>query len=249
MATAGKPYLSIILPAYNESERIPKTLLDIDKKMSGKEYAYEILVVNDGSKDNTAEVVRKMATAVKNLKLIDNVENKGKGGVVRQGMLAATGDIRLFMDSDNATTVDHFDRMQPYFEQGYNVVICSRAMKESVLDPAEPTIRQIPGKLGNLWIQVFVLWGLWDTQCGFKAFTAEATERVFSLSKLSGWSFDVEILAIAKKLNYRIKEVPVYWRHDGNSKVKASAYIQVLLDVVKIWWWFLINAYGLHPHT
>ena len=228
---------------------MPKTLLDIDQKMAGKDYTYEILVVNDGSKDNTAEVVKKMATAVKNLKLLDNVENKGKGGVVRQGMLAATGDIRLFMDSDNATTIDHFEQMREYFAQGYGVVICSRAIKGSVLDPAEPIVRQIPGKMGNLWIQLFVLWGLWDTQCGFKAFTAEATERVFTLSKLSGWSFDVEILALAKKLSFRIKEVPVHWRHDGQSKVKPSAYIQVLLDVVKIWWWFLMNTYGLRSGT
>jgi dolichyl-phosphate beta-glucosyltransferase len=90
-----------------------------------------------------------------------------------------------------------------------------------------------------------VLWGLWDTQCGFKAFTAEATERIFSLSKLSGWSFDAEVLALAKHLGYRIKEVPVHWRHDGQSKVKASAYLQVLLDVAKIRWWFTIDAYGL----
>src|SRR3989344_8173115 len=244
--TPAKPYPSIILPAYNEAERIPATLLDIDKRMAGKEYAYEIIVVNDGSKDNTSEVVKKLMPAVKNLKLLDNVENKGKGGVVRQGMLAAPGDIRLFMDSDNATTIDHFDQMKQFFREGYHVVICSRAMKGSKLDPPEPWYRQIPGKLGNMfWIQPLLLWGLWDTQCGFKAFTAECAEKVFSFSKLSGWSFDAEILALAMAMGFRVKEVPVHWKHDGQSKVKASAYIQVLLDVAKIRWWFITDAYRL----
>lgn len=256
--TPTRPHLSIILPAYNEAERIPATLLDIDKRMAGKEYAYEIIVVNDGSKDNTSEVVKKLMPAVRNLKLIDNMENKGKGGVVRQGMLAATGDIRLFMDSDNATTIDQFDQMEQWFpapegrglasggRDTYHVVICSRTMKGSVLDPPEPWYRQIPGKLGNLfWIQPLLLWGLWDTQCGFKAFTAECAERVFSFSKLSGWSFDAEILALAMAMGYRVKEVPVHWKHDGQSKVKATAYLQVLLDVAKIRWWFWMDAYGL----
>src|SRR3989338_6202881 len=102
----SKPHLSIILPAYNEAERIPATLLDSDKRMAGKEYAYEIIVVSDGSKDNTAEVVKKLMPAVKNLKLIDNMENKGKGGVVRQGMLAATGGIRPFLGFHKAATIE-----------------------------------------------------------------------------------------------------------------------------------------------
>ena len=241
-----KPYLSIILPAYDEADRLPKTLIDIDRRLADKKYTYEILVINDGSKDNTAEVVRKMAPTIKNLKLVDNKENKGKGGVVRQGMLTAEGEIRLFMDSDNATTIDHFDQMIPFFKEGYGVVICSRSAKGSKLDPPEPWYRQIPGKVGNLfWIQPLVLPGLWDTQCGFKAFTAEVAEKVFTLSRIGGWSFDVEILALAKKLGYRIREVPVHWVHDGNSKVKASAYIKFFLEVVQIRWWLWTNVYKI----
>ena len=241
-----KPYLSIILPAYDEADRLPKTLIDIDRRLADKKYTYEILVINDGSKDNTAEVVRKMAPTIKNLKLVDNKENKGKGGVVRQGMLTAEGEIRLFMDSDNATTIDHFDQMIPFFNEGYGVVICSRSAKGSKLDPPEPWYRQIPGKLGNLfWIQPLVLPGLWDTQCGFKAFTAEVAEKVFALSRIGGWSFDVEILALAKKLGYRIREVPVHWVHDGKSKVKASAYVKFFLEVVQIRWWLSSNVYKI----
>ncbi len=255
----NKPYLSIILPAYNEAERLPKTLFDVDKTMSTKHYAYEIIVVSSGSTDNTVDIVRKLTTVIKNLKVIENTENMGKGGAVRQGMLTATGDIRLFMDSDNATTVDHFDRMEQYFppreahspasaalQATYDVVICSRPMEGSKLDPPEPWYRQLPGKMGNLfWIQPLVLPGLWDTQCGFKAFTAACAEKVFALSRIGGWAFDVEILALAKKLGYHIKEVPVHWHHDGESKVTPAAYIKFFFEVAKIKWWLMRDAYGL----
>ena len=241
--TLAQPLLSIIIPAYNEAERIPLTLIDIDKKLSGAEYTYEILVVNDGSKDNTAEIVSKMAASIKNLKLIDNKENKGKGGVVRQGMLLATGKIRLFTDADNSTSIDHFDAMMPYFKEGYAVVVGSRAVKGSVSEPAQPIYRRISGKVGNLIIQTLVLPGIWDTQCGFKAMTDEVVEKVFALSRISGWGFDVEMLALAKRFGYGIKEIPVHWVNDPSSHVGASAYLKVLLEVVKIRWWFWRDKY------
>ena len=112
------PYLSVVIPAYNEAERLPKTLVSIDAYLSTVSYPYEILVVNDGSKDNTARIVTKMSIDIKGLALIDNTENKGKGGVVAQGMLAARGKYRLFMDADNSTSVDHFAHMIPFFESG-----------------------------------------------------------------------------------------------------------------------------------
>ncbi len=240
----AQPYLSIIIPAYNEAERLPLTLVDMDKRLSNEEYSYEILVVNDGSKDKTADVVRGMEKMIKNLKLIDNTENKGKGGVVRQGMLLAKGKIRLFTDADNSVSIDQFNNMAPYFREGYDVVICSRAMKGSKLDPAEPLYRQIPGKLGNLFIQILLLPGLWDTQCGFKAFTEEAAEKVFQASKISGWGFDVETLALAKKVGCRIKEIPVHWVNDTRSHVKASAYLKVLMETCTIRWWLWTGKYG-----
>lgn len=240
----ARPYLSIIIPAYNEAERLPKTLLDIDKRLASAVYSYEILVVNDGSKDNTAEVVRNMTKLVKNLKLIDNVENRGKGAVVRQGMLLAGGAIRLFTDADNSTSIDQFDQMIPFFKQGYEVVIGSRAIAGAKLDPPEPIYRQIPGKLGNLLIQALLLPGLWDTQCGFKAFTAEAARRVFEPSRIPGWGFDVETLSLAKHMGYKIKEVPVHWINDIHSHVKASAYLKVLMETFTIRWWFWTDKYG-----
>jgi len=240
-----KPYLSIIIPAYNEAERLPITLVDMDKKLREKPWTYEILVVNDGSKDATADIVQKMAKTIKNLKLVDNTENKGKGGVVRQGMLLARGEYRLFMDADNSTTVDQFERMIPEFDTGAQVVIGSRAHKESKLEPAQPIYRQIPGKMGNLFIQLLLLPGLWDTQCGFKAFTAEAAERVFVMSKIIGWGFDVEILALAKACGYVIREVPVRWVNDLSSRIGMSAYVQVLLETIKIRLWLWRGKYPL----
>lgn len=241
----AQPYLSIVIPAYNEAERIPQTLVDMDKRLEHAPYSYEIIVVNDGSKDKTAEVVRNMEKMVRNLKLIDNGENKGKGGVVKQGMLAASGVVRIFTDADNSTSIDQFDQMVPLFKQGYDVVIGSRAVRGAKLDPPEPLVRRIPGKVGNLVFQgVLGLWGIWDTQCGFKAFSAEAAQRVFERSCITGWGFDVEALALARKLGYKMKEVPVHWVNDTRSHVKASAYLKVLMETFKIRWWLWTGKYG-----
>ncbi len=240
----ARPLLSIIIPAHNEAERIPLTLVDIDKRLSERDYSYEIVVVENGSRDNTAEVVRRMQSSVKNLKLIQSPE-ASKGSAVRLGMLQAKGEYRLFMDADNATTIDHFDRMLPYFKEGYGVVIASRSHKESVLDPPEPLFRELAGKGLNLVVQLLLLPGMWDTQCGFKAFTAEAAERIFNLSRVHGWGFDVEILALAKRLGYRIKEIPVHWVDVAGSKVKFSAGPKFLMDVAKVRWWLWTNVYRL----
>ena len=238
----AKPYLSVIIPAYNEAERIPATLVDIDKRLSASEYSYEILVVNDGSKDNTAEIVRKFIGTIKNLRLVDNAENQGKGGAVKDGMLAASGTIRLFTDADNSTSIDHFDAMVPLFKD-YDAVICSRAAKGSVLEPAQPLIRQIPGKLGNLFIQLVLLPGLWDTQCGFKAFKEEVVMKIFPKMRITRWGFDVEILALTKHNGYKTKEIPVHWKNNIFSHVKASAYLQVLFETIKIRWWLWRGEY------
>jgi dolichyl-phosphate beta-glucosyltransferase len=239
----AQPYLSIIIPAYNEAERIPKTILDMDKRLAHAPYTYEIIVVNDGSKDNTAEVVRNLSKIAKNLRLIDVEKNRGKGATVKQGMLEAEGVIHLFTDADNSTPIDQFDQMIPLFKEGVSVVIGSRAAHGAKLDPPEPLYRQLIGKSLNVLIQLFLVPGIWDTQCGFKAFTAESARKVFILSRVGGWGFDMELLALARKLGYKIGEVPVHWINDEKSHMSVKGGLQFLGDIFRIRWWLWKGVY------
>ena len=242
----AQPYLSIVIPAYNEAERIPSALVDMDRRLADADYSYEIIVVNDGSTDTTASVVRNMAKMVRNLKLVDAPANGGKGAAVRRGMLLAAGTIRLFTDADNSTSIDQFAAMMPLFKEGADVVIGSRTAHGAILDPPEPWFRQIPGRIGNLVFQVVLgLWGIWDTQCGFKAFTADAAERIFTLSTVPGWGFDVEVLALAKRMGYAIREIPVRWTNDPRSHVRPSAYLKVLRETGIIRWKLWRGEYRL----
>jgi dolichyl-phosphate beta-glucosyltransferase len=237
------PYLSIVIPAYNEAERIPKALIDIDRRLARVDYSYEILVIDDGSRDNTVAVVNKLVPMVKNLRVVESKENMGKGAAVRAGMLLAKGQIRLFTDADNSTSIDQFENMTPFFKQGYAVVIGSRAAAGARLELPEPLYRQLIGKGLNLFVQAILVRGIWDTQCGFKAFTAEAAERIFRMSRIPGWVFDVEILSIAKLLGYKIKEMPVRWVDDTRSHVRWSAGLQFIRDAVKIRLWIWRHEY------
>ena len=238
-------YLSIIIPAYNEERRLPKTLEEIDRYLSRQAYDYEIIVVSDGSKDKTAEVVRGQTSVIKNLRLIDNKENNGKGYVVRQGMLEAKGDFRLFTDADNSTSIDQIEKIWPEFEKGADVVIGSRDVKGAVLDPPQPWIRQfILGEGFKLLRKIIVgLWDIQDTQCGFKCFTKEATENIFRRCKINRFAFDPEILIITKKLGYKIKEIPIYWKNDPESKVKFKSMVKMGLDLLKIRWNLITDKY------
>jgi len=245
-------YLSVIIPAYNEEKRLPKTLEEIDNYLRRQSYDYEIVVVNDGSKDLTAEAVRGMSSVVKedksssptlaavrvikNLKLIDNKINQGKGAVVRQGMLEAQGEYRLFTDADNSTSIDQIEKMWPEFEKGFDIVIGSRDVKGAVLDPPQPFLRNaILGEGFKLYRKFIIgLWKIQDTQCGFKAFSKKAAENIFPKCKINRFAFDPEILVVAKKLGYKIKEIPVYWKNDAESTVKASSMVKMAIDLLKI---------------
>jgi len=228
-------YLSVIVPAYNEEKRLYGTLKSIDDYLKRQSYDYEILIVNDGSRDGTAKLVRDMESSISGLHLIDNSENHGKGYVVRQGMMEAKGDIRLFTDADNSTAINHLDKFIPALKEGYQVVIGSIAVAgHNVASGSEPIWRRILGKLGNLFIQIMAVPGIHDTQRGFKLFTAESAGRIFPKLTIARWGFDIEVLALARKFGYRIKELPVDWHNDPNSRVGLKAYIQVLIETVKI---------------
>lgn len=238
-------YLSVVIPAYNEEKRIASTLKSIDEYLRRQNYDYEILVVSDGSKDGTVSLVKNLESEIKGLRLIDNKENHGKGYVVRHGLLEAKGDLRLFTDADNSTSIDHLDKFIPYINEGYSVVIGSIGISgHKVAFGSEPIWRRILGKLGNLFIQVMAVPGIHDTQRGFKLFTAEAVNKIFPKLTITRWGFDIEVLALARKFGYKIKEVPVDWKNDPNSKVGLKAYLQVLLETVKIRWNLMTGKYN-----
>ena len=202
--------------------------------LAKQSYDYEILVVVDGARDNTAQVVERFVSSNPKLRLIHNKENHGKGFVVKQGMLEATGDIRLFMDADNSTSVNHISSFLPYFEQGYDIVIGSRRITGANIAVRQPWIRDLQGSIFRAIVHTFVPLHVTDSQCGFKAFTAEATEKVFPKQTIYRWAFDVEILAIARKFGLKIQEAPVTWLDDSNSHVKLSGKIRMLLEVVQV---------------
>ncbi len=236
--------LSVIIPAYNESKRIGPTLININEYLSRQAYEWEILVVNNNSNDDTVAVVQRHQQIIGHLHLIDE-HKAGKGYAVTRGMLEATGDIRLFTDADNATTIDHVERMLPYVSQGYDVVIGSIAIPGAKIAQGggEPLWRVVFGKLGNLWIQFWAVPGIHDTQRGFKMFTVRAAQAIFSKLTIFGWGFDIEVLALARKFGYKIKEVPITWNNDPHSNVSIWAYPGVLLETLKVRWNLLTGAY------
>ncbi len=228
-------YLSVIIPAYNEEFRIKKILIDIDKYLRKQNYNYEIIVVNDGSKDKTIEVLETLKSRIVNLRLIDNKENKGKGYVVKQGMLQAKGQYRLFTDADNSTSIEQVKKMWPYFKQGYDVVIGSRDVQKAVVAVSQSWFRRLLGNIFNLIVQTICgLWGIWDTQCGFKGFNKRVVEDIFPKLTITGWAFDVEVLVLCKKAGYKIKEIPVRWINSFESKVELKGMIKMLFEVFKI---------------
>lgn len=242
-----KIFLSVIIPAYNEEKRLPKTLNEIDNYLSGQDYSYEIIIVNDGSKDKTAQIVRELSQKIKNLKLIDNKENHGKGYVVRQGMLEAKGEYRLFTDADNSTSLNQIEKMWPEFEKGYDIVIGSRDIKGAILDPPQSFLRKIIlGKGFRILTQIICgTWGIYDTQCGFKCFKDSCAKDIFPRCQINRFAFDPEILIIAKKLGYKIKEIPVYWKNNPESKVKIKSVFNMFFDLFRIRKNLILDKYNL----
>jgi len=245
----NKIHLSVVIPAYNEEKRISTTLLDIDRYLSKQIYTYEILVVSDGSKDNTAGVVKKMQELVKNLRLIDNKENHGKGWVTKQGILEAQGEYRLFMDADNSTKVDHLDLFWPEFKHGYDIVIGSIEVKGAKIEEKSAWYRRWLGKISKYIIRLVAgLWEIHDTQRGFKCFTRKVAELIFPKQTLMRWGFDFEILALAKRMGFRIKEVAVDWHNPEETRVKLSSYVRTFIELLKIKWNFITDKYKLNEN-
>jgi dolichyl-phosphate beta-glucosyltransferase len=228
-------HLSVIIPAYNEEKRLPKTLKEIDDYLKRQNYSYEIIVVSDGSTDRTCEVAESLKSEINNLKIICEKINRGKGYGVKIGMLNAKGKYRLFTDADNSTPISEIEKFWPEFERGADVVIASRDIKGAILDPPQPLFRRLVGEVFKYLRKIIIgLWEIQDTQCGFKCFRGEVAKKIFPKCKIERFAFDPEILLIAKKMGFKIKEVPVYWKNDLRSKVKFKSMIKMLIDLFKI---------------
>jgi dolichyl-phosphate beta-glucosyltransferase len=229
------PKLSVIIPAYNEEHRIGLTLKAVSEFLSKQGFDYEIVVVNDGAKDNTAGVVRQLEASIPHMRLIDNHKNHGKGWVVKQGMLSSTGDLRLFMDADNSTSIDQVMGMMPYLEQGYDIVIGSIEVSGAKINENAQWYRRFVGHWSKYLIRgVAGLWHIHDTQRGFKLFTAKAAQAIFSKATIDRFGFDIEVLAAAKQLGFKVKEVPVIWNNQGESTVTLKSYIATFGDLLRV---------------
>lgn len=226
----------MVVPAYNEATRLPKTLDAVLTYLGQQPYTSEVLVVDDGSTDGTAEIVRGRARGTVPVQLVEHPgqRNHGKGASVRRGMLAAAGAWRLFMDADNSTTVEQVERFWPFTREGYAVVIGSRAVPGAVVAVHQPWVKELAGNLGNVIIRTLAVPGIHDTQAGFKLFTARAVQDIFPRLTIDRWGFDIEILAIARRRGFRVKEVPITWVNDPESKVTLSSYFEVLGEVWRI---------------
>jgi len=245
----NQPYLSIVIPAYKEAERIGQNLLEIEKFLASKDFSYEIIVVVDGSPDNTAEIARNYSSQIKNLNVISNPENHGKGYVVRQGLLESKGKYVVFLDADGSTSITHTEKFLPELEKGNDVVIGSRKVKGAFIQVHQPKYREIMGEGGNVLIKIVLgLWNIPDTQCGFKMLTGQAAHEIAKRMVVDRFGFDFELVILAKKLGFKLEQMPVRWMNEEGSTVSLSGpngFIQVLIDLFKTKWRLITGEYKI----
>ena len=234
--SADQPFLSVVIPAYNEEERLPGTIRAVEQHLARQPWSWELIVVDDGSRDGTVAAGRAAAKAPRT-RVVSLPRNQGKGAAIRQGMLReARGAFRLFTDADNSTPIEELDKLLAK-AQGENVAVAigSRALKDSQLEVRQPFYREMMGRFFNLMVRTLAVGGISDTQCGFKLFRADAAEYVFSRQQLDGFSFDVELLVLARRGGFAIAEVPVRWVNSPASRVspiRDSA--RMFMDLVRI---------------
>lgn len=209
------PFLSLIIPAYNEEQRLRRTLTQIQAFLSEQPYESEVLVVENGSQDRTAAVAEDFAPEVRLLR----EPKRGKGLAVRRGMMEASGDFRFICDADLSMPIEEVIRFLPPKLDDYDIAIASREVPGAVRYN-EPAYRHWIGRTFNLLVRTMAVPGFQDTQCGFKCFTAEAAEALFPMQRIDGWTFDVELLYVALRLGYRVKEVPINWYYFPGSRVR-----------------------------
>jgi dolichyl-phosphate beta-glucosyltransferase len=228
---------SIVLPAYNESERIAGTLEKILAYAARRDGNVEIIVVNDGSSDDTADMVRGYAVKYPMLQLLENPGNRGKGYSVRNGMMRARGDVLLFSDADLSSPIEEADKLFAAIAGGADVAIGSRWLQSELQIQRQPLHRQLFGRMFNLALRIILGLNFRDTQCGFKAFTRNAAEKIFPLQQIERWGFDPELLYLAREFGFTVKEIPVAWAHREGTRINPLRDgIRMFGELLKIRW-------------
>jgi len=231
---AAAPQLSVIMPCFNEARRLPASLARAREYLDGCGYSYELLIVDDGSSDGTADLAAAAVAADPRVEVHRYEENRGKGFAVAYGARRTRGQWVLFTDADLSTPLTELERLLPFLERGYDVVIGSRALKESRLEVRQPWWRERAGRLMNLLIRRLSGLRFADTQCGFKLFTQRAARDIFPNLTVRRWMFDVEALILARKLGYEVADVPITWINSGESRVKVSHLPNILRELLHI---------------
>ena len=237
---------SIIIPAYNESRRIVPTLEKVLAYGAQQSWDAEVIVVNDGSKDDTATIVRDYAERNPRLRLIENPGNRGKGYSVRNGMLNAGGDVLLFTDADLSSPIEEAPKLFRAIADGADVAFGSRWLRADLQTERQPLHRQLFGRVFNLILRVVLGLKFKDTQCGFKAFTRRAAQDIFPRQKIERWGFDPELIFLAQMLGYRTVEIPVAWAHDEKSTISPLRDgLKMFVEVLRIRWNALTGKYDI----
>jgi dolichyl-phosphate beta-glucosyltransferase len=227
-------FLSVVIPTYNEARRIVGTLQKVSGYLSSKDYTYEIIVVNDGSTDNTRDVVSKLAQSLPSVRIISYEENKGKGHAVKTGMREARGQYNLFMDADGSVDISHVQKFIENADSGFDVVIGSIRLPGAIVQDENGLARRMLSWISRSIILIFTSLGVSDTQRGFKLFSRKASANLFKKQTISRFTFDVELLVAAKEQGLKIKELPVTWRNSAGSKVKLHMYFQSFVELLSI---------------
>jgi glycosyltransferase involved in cell wall biosynthesis len=239
-------FLSIVIPAHNEELRLPRSLKRIFAFLANQPYPAEVIVVENGSSDQTFELAREFARNQPNLVVLHE-EQAGKGNAVRRGMLEARGEFRFICDADLSMPIEELAKFLPPAVSGFDVVIASREARGAARYN-EPSYRHWGGRAINLVIRLLILPGLRDTQCGFKCFRAEAAEKLFRQQTLGGWSFDIEVLYLARRKRMSVREIPVSWYFDADSKVSAVRdALRMIGDIFRIHYNALRGKYDFNP--
>jgi glycosyltransferase involved in cell wall biosynthesis len=240
-----RPAYSIIIPAYDESARIGATLATVLAYAEERGWDAEVIAVDDGSRDNTVEIVRSYAQGNPRLRLLQNPGNRGKGYSVRNGMLHAQGEILLFSDADLSSPIGEAEKLFAALAAGADVAIGSRWLRSDLQTQRQPLYRQLFGRIFNLSLRIVLGLNFKDTQCGFKAFTRQAATTIFPLQKIERWGFDPELLYVARKFGFKIVEVPVAWAHREGTRIDpVRDGIKMFLEVLKIRWNGLVGEYA-----